>query len=53
MKSKIKILKTSERFIGPVFWPLIKQRILSERIPLKITLGNNNFVTKENISVSI
>ena len=35
-KCTIKYLKASERFIGPLIWPFIKQRILSEWIPLKI-----------------
>ena len=36
IKSTIKFFKTSERFIGPLIWPFIQQRILSEQILLKI-----------------
>ena len=34
--STIKFLKTPERFIGPLFWSLVQQRILNERVTLKI-----------------
>ena len=36
IKSTIKLLKTSERFIGPLFCLFIEQRILSEQLLLKI-----------------
>ena len=33
--SAIRDLKTSERFIGPLFWAFILQRILNEQIAFK------------------
>ena len=33
--SAIRFLKTSERFIGPLFWAFILQRILNEQIAFK------------------